>query len=321
MKSANFILSAMLGLGLGLAACDNGAKQKGGSKKAGASDDDDSTNTGDDDDSTGAPAGDGDFNGWCKKAGETDVVQKTLAEYFGKLCDGDTAKSLFSSTLVKAAYGGSGTPKIKSLADISSDPDKKETTAYFGVGIKLPISAKDHFDKVGPKAGDDAAAKRLATASKATSTLFEIKDTFKNDSKYEVRGWRIHSVNTQTTGGVAIETETVARSDQFELDPGKLYMYTQVTEEGIKTVKEFNMITAGIQIGDSGYLITVAHLVVDNHGLAAVAESKIVETANSLIKSMYKAAELEAGGGTAAPADPAAGLIDIEAVPADAPQN
>ncbi len=311
MKSSKHLLSLLLGLGLGVAACDNGAKQKGsGDKKSTTKGDDDDSTKGDDDDNA-TPAGDGDFDGWCKKAGETDVVQKKLSEYFGKLCDGDKAKTLLSSTLVKSAYSGSGTPTLKSLEAITSDKATKETTAYFGVGIKLPISAKDHFEKVGPKAADEGAAKKLAEASKATSTLFEVKHEYPNDGKYQVRGWQIHSINSQSTGGIKIDTESVVRSDQFELDSGKNYMYTQVTEEGIKTVKVFNMITAGIQIGDSGYLLTVAFLTVDNHGLDKVAESKIKETATALIKSMYKAAEAEAGSG----------LIDIEGIPADRPQE
>ncbi len=290
-------------LTLGLAACDNGAKQKGGDK---ASEGDDE---GGGDEGNAEPAGDGDFDGWCSKAGEIKPVQAELAEYFGKFCDGGKATALMKSTLVTKAYSGSGKPTLKSIEKLSSDKAKKETTAYFAVGIKLPISIKDHFDKVAPKAGDKTSAERLAKASKAKSTKFEVKDEFKEDGKYHVRGWRVHSINTQNAGGIDIDTETVARTDQFALKDGSLYAYTQVTEEGISTVKAFNMLTAGIQVDGTGYLLTIAFLTVDNRGLDAVAESKIKDTANALVSAMYKAAE-EAGG---------AGLTESE--PAGLPQE
>ena len=136
-----------------------------------------------------------------------------------------------------------------------------------------------------------------------------MKDEFKEDGKYHVRGWRVHSINTQNAGGIDIDTETVARTDQFALKDGSLYAYTQVTEEGISTVKAFNMLTAGIQVDGTGYLLTIAFLTVDNRGLDAVAESKIKDTANALVSAMYKAAE-EAGG---------AGLTESE--PAGLPQE
>lgn len=293
MKIFHTILPSLLALGL--TACDNGAKQKSGGDKEGASEGGDEGDEGDEG-GNAEPAGDGDFDGWCAKAGDINTIKSDLSEYFGKLCDGGKATALLKSTLVSKAFDGSGKPTLKSIEPLSSDKAKKETTAYFAVGIKMPISIKDHFDKVAPKAGDKSSAERLAKASKAKSTKFDAEE-IKDGGKYFVRGWKVHSVNTQNTGGIDIETETIARTEQFEIEPGSLYAYTQVTEEGISTVKDFSLLTAGIQVGNSGYLLTVAFLTVDNRGLDKVAESKIKDTATALVTAMYKAAEEVGGAG------------------------
>ena len=86
---------------------------------------------------------------------------------------------------------------------------RDEAARVVSVGY-LALTHADDALPTAPRAGDKNAAVELATASKAKSTLFEVQDTFKNDSKYEVRGWRIHSANAQNAGGIDITTETIA---------------------------------------------------------------------------------------------------------------
>ena len=168
---------------------------------------------------SGVPgAGDGDFDGWCSKAADIKPVQNELAEYFTKFCDGGKATALLKSTLITSAFSGDGKATLKSIEKLSSDKAKKETTAYFAVGIKLPISIKDHVDKVAPKAGDKASAERLAKASKAKAGKFEVKDEFKEDGKY-------HCI---VCGELLFDSST-----KFDSGCGWPSFYQQVTPEAI----------------------------------------------------------------------------------------
>jgi hypothetical protein len=237
-----------------------------------------------------------DFSGWCRAASQTQVVQNNLNQYFGQLCDnGGNPTSLFTGYLVNSAYNGQGDPQIKYVQKISSDSSANTTTAYFAVGIELPISIKQHFDNIAPLEGTQQAASELAAAQGATQGPIDIQPHNPND-RYHVRGWQIHSTTTDNSAGIPLTTETVADDDQYMFKDGSLYMYTTVTTQGIQTIKQFNLLTAGMEINNQGYLLTIAYLVVDNHGLADLAAQKIKTTAIGLIKSMRQAAQNGGGG-------------------------
>lgn len=280
-----FLLATALGLG----ACDS-AKQKDTGKKGGASADDEEQNAREQ--ANSAPvklSGDADFDGWCVKAAETEPAKGDLSTLFGDLCNGNKATELFSNALLTVVYEGDGEPKLKSIEKISSDKAERETSYHFGVAIKLPTDISTHFNEVGPSAGDVAAQKELASANGATSE-FEVKKEYKEDGAHHVRGWLIHSKNTKKTGPINIVTESETRSDQFELNKDKHYMYTQHTTKAIQTVKAFDMLTAGVQAGKDAYLLTVVNVVVNNKGFAGEAEKALKQTAYETIKEMYKAA-------------------------------
>lgn len=277
-------------LGLAVAACANNAKQGGGSKKGGGGTaTDDGEGEGDGTGDAVKLSGDADFDGWCEKAGETGVAKDELQDLYGDFCKDGKASSTFKSTLLTVVYNGSGEPKLKSLEKMTSDKSTKTTTYKFGVAIKLPISIQTHFDKVGPRAGDEESQKELAEANGATAEI-EVKKEYKNDGEHHVRGWLIYSKNVKKAGAIKITTETEGRSDQFELEESKLYMYTQNTLKGIQTVKKFDMMTAGIQDGNDAYLLTIVDVAVNNKGFASEAEKQLKKTATDTIKAMYKAA-------------------------------
>lgn len=279
-------LIALLVTGLMLS-CDNGAQQKEKTalKKPAADGD---TESGDEDGDEGEENVSGDvFNEWCAKADEVEAVGSKLSELYEKMCDGGEATKLMKSTMISKAFSGSGGPKLTNIEPIAGD--KKFSTAFFAVGIKLPIDIKKHFDKVGPKGGDEDAQKKLAEQNGATAE-FEVLDKFKKDGKYHVRGWKVRAKNTKKITIVSIVTESESRSDQYELDKGNSYMYTQYIINGIEGVKDFSLLTAGIKTSKGSYLLTTAKIKVGNKGLPELAEGQITTTAKDLIKAMYKAA-------------------------------
>lgn len=246
------------------------------------------------------PAGSGDFDGWCAKGAETSAATGALATYFTDLCDNGKATPLFNTTLVNLAYAGSGDPRLKYIQPLSSDSTANTTTAYFGVGIKLPISIQQHFDVVGPKEGTADAQNRLAAAQQAQVQTLNIKPDGVSD-KYRLRGWHIHMATSQTTGAIKLVTDTESNNDQYDLEKGSLYMYTTVTNTCTQTIKDFRLLTAGMQVNGTGYLLTVVFLKVGDFGLHDLAQSKIQQTALGLIKSMYQAAS--AGQGVTDPGE------------------
>jgi hypothetical protein len=282
--------AALLVMGLMLG-CDNGTQQKektapnstvdgeakGEKEEAGTE--------GDEGDDT--PISSDVLNEWCVKANEVAAVGSKLGPLFDKMCDDGKATTLMKSTMISKAFSGSGSPKLTNIEPIAGD--KTHSTAFFAVGIKLPIDIKKHFDKVGPKGGDEAAQKKLAEQNGATAE-FEVKDEYEKDGKHHVRGWKFRAKNTKKIAIISLVTESISRSDQFEFEEGNSYMYTQYIIEGIEGVKDFSLLTAGVKTSKGSYLLTTAKIKVGNKGLPELAEGQITTTAKDLIKAMYKAA-------------------------------
>lgn len=287
----NSFLAVMISGAL-LAGCDQGQQNQKQANAKGTDEGGDEGDEGDEGGEGGDELGDanpksGDFDGWCEKAGEVAVVKKQLSSLYEKMCSGGSATELMTDVMIKKAYKGSGSPKLTEIEPIEGD--KTFSTAFFAVGIKLPIDIEKHFNKVGPRAGDAEAQKKLAEQNGATAE-FEVQEEFKKDGKYHVRGWKVRSKQTKTITIIKVVTESISRSDQFELDEGNLYVYTQYVIEGLEGVKDFSLLTAGIRTDSASYLLTAAKVKVNNKGLPDIAKGQITDTAKELIKSMYKAA-------------------------------
>jgi hypothetical protein len=285
-------------------ACSEAA-QKGGNQKTPAAntkatDEDDDEDDGDEpsDEGDGDEAsGDGDvdkvFALFCERAAETKAAKDKLGDYLEKFCTGGKPTDVLSSKLIDEAYTGSGEPKLKKMGEWVDDPDEKTTEGFFGTAIKLPISIEDHFNKVGPKAGDEANIKRLAETSGSIVEIAKIAEEHKEDGKYHVRGWTIEQKLTKELAAIklSVTAHTIARSDQHELEKGSAYLYTQYLVESKQTIKTFDTLTAGISVGGSSYLLTVARVKLENMGFPPIAKDTIKETASQLVKTMYKEAE------------------------------
>lgn len=294
MRTTPFIaLLTLVSLAMSVQGCDSGAKQNEGKKGASDKDDDkDDDKDRADGEGNGTAVelkGDADFDGWCAKAAKTKPVQGDLKDLFGDLCNGSKATDLFKTGLLGVTYQGEGEPQLKAIEALGSDKATKETRFHFGVAIKLPISAATHFNKVGPRAGDEAAQKELAEASGATAEV-DIKKTYKKDGTNHVRGWLVYAKVSKKTSGINVITETETRSDQFQLEEDKHFLYTQHVTKAVQTVKKFDMVTAGIQAGADAYLLTVVSVVVNNKSFASTAEKELKKTATTTIKEMYRTA-------------------------------
>ncbi len=250
---------------------------------------------------SGGGSGDTEILGsWCKKAGETEVAGGDLKDMHARFCDGDSPTKLLLSTLIDKAFDGEGKPSLLAENGKKMKPtsEGKYTTADFSVGIKMPggVTPKAHFEKVGPKGGNPDDINKLAEAQDAKGEAKIEKTLEKDSTKYLERGWEIYSKVTKTLAVAGIKKDVVQESKnkslQFDLDEdGKAFLYVQYVLEGLQGVKDFSLYTANVMIGDQGYLLATVHVVVENQGFGAIAESQVKATAEKLVGTMYEAAK------------------------------
>jgi hypothetical protein len=287
-------------LGVAVAAAVGACSQQKSGASAGGGSGADKSEAGDKGTAAGTTGGGaltgGDLKGFCGLAAETDPGQGDLADLLKDFCDGDSPTELLTRTLVETAYAGSGKPQMTEIQAATSEG--KTTSVRLGIGIKIPITIKRHFDQVGPRGGDVEKLKQLAEANGAKAEV-EVKKKYAKDGPHQVRGWLTYSKATTSVGPIELVTEQETRADQFLLKDAKLYLYTQHVEKAIQTVKVFDMLTAGVQGGKDGkdaYLLTVVDVKIDNRGAPETALAEIRKVASATIKYMYKAAA-DAGGG------------------------
>lgn len=241
------------------------------------------------------PVGANDFDTWCLRAALTKGIQNYGNKDFSNFCQAGVSTQLFNKTLIPTAYTGTGTPTLTFIEPVSSD-NNNTTSVFFASAIKLPITAKSYFANVAPQLGTQAYASAVAQSVGATLTSFQLVGTFSGDGPYEVQGFMTHTITTQTIIVFNVVQDSIVRIDDYKLEPGTLYLYTQVLNQGIKTIKDYRVITANIQIGADAYLLALTRLAVDNQGFSSPAETQLVQSAQGMLQLLYKlASQVPAG--------------------------
>ena len=235
------------------------------------------------------------FTDFCDRAGKTKVVKGPLRDYFSKFCKNGKPTTILTQQLIKVAYDGTGQPAIKAVEDWSEDKAAGTTTGYVALGIKLPISIEDHFNKVGPKAGDEATIAEVLTASGGNVEIAKVLESFEKDGEYHVRGWTTEQrVGRQAAGlPLTLYTHTVNRVDQYELEKGSAYLYSSYVTESKELIEKFDVFTAGLKVGNDSYLLTLSRVTLKNQGFHRLATQAIQTAASDLVKQMYNAAAAE----------------------------
>lgn len=231
-----------------------------------------------------------DFKGWCAKASEVEpVTSGRLKPLLAEFCDGGNPTQLLTKNLIGAAFVGAGEPTFTDLKPLAS---ANNTTSYrFAIAIKIPISIKDHLDKVGPKAGDVNEIKRLQeSVGNGTTAVVTLLQSHPAAGKYHVQGFTTNSKVTTPVLITTVVTEADTRNDRFNLVDGEQVMYTQYTSRAVQTLKYFDYIAAGVKVGNSAYLIVVVDAALDNKGFTSVAEERVRSLAVIGIKQMYSLA-------------------------------
>lgn len=238
--------------------------------------------------STGAATGDKkNIATFCTEAKKEAPIKGQLGDVFKELCGGSGPTALVDKLIAKA-YAGSG-DSAKAIEYIKPIGSKGNiTSTLLAVGIKLK-SAKTHFDKVGSKQCDKKSLGKLVEAQQATQDLLEVDDLEAEGKRKG--GCEVESKSSKKVAIITVTTHTKGKNERFELAKD-VYLYTQQTTEAIKTIKEFDLMSAAVQVGDAGYLLAVVKLAVESP-LASAAESELKKTIASVVKTMYDAAKAE----------------------------
>lgn len=242
---------------------------------------------------TGIDPNDKVFALFCERAAETEVAAEQLADYLAYFCEDGAPTKLLTGSLIAKAYAGKGTPALKTVEEWSEDKKAKTTTGTFGVGIKLPVSMADHFTKVAPLAGNEEALRAQAEGAGAEVETASVLQEFKEEGKYHIRGWETELRSSKQIPGVGIKATAhyIARLDQYELEKDKAYLYTNYLVEGKESFVTMDTLTAGLQIGDDAYLLTVSRLGVGNKGFHKVAVTSLQGLASDVVKGNFDAAK------------------------------
>ena len=227
-------------------------------------------------------------SGWCAAAGATSVVKTTgMVKPFAQLCANGQATTFLADTLVKTAYAGTGSPALQMINPIA-DPSGT-VTAFFGVGIKLPLTSKDEFAGGALGQGKVANAIQLVKNQGDTPGAITSVPEASNPDKGWVRGWTIENISSKAVAIVTIKTDYVTQVDQYDLGGG-YYMYTSQLKKSVETMKDYQLLTAGFDINGVGYLLTVVQIAAEDHGFATIAIQTVSDIANATIKFMYTTA-------------------------------
>jgi hypothetical protein len=227
-------------------------------------------------------------SGWCAAAAATSIVKTPgMAKPFAQLCANGQATTFLADTLVKTAYAGTGAPALQMINPIS-DPSGT-VTAFFGVGIKLPLTSKVEFGAGALGQGSVANAIQLVKNQGDTPGAITSVPVASNPDKGWVRGWTIENISTKAVAIVNIKTDYITQVDQYDLGGG-YYMYTSQLKKSIETMKDYQLLTASFDINGVGYLLTVAQIAADDHGFSSIAIQAVSDIATATIKFMYTTA-------------------------------
>ena len=224
---------------------------------------------------------------WCANAALTTIAKSAShAQGFAALCNNGQPTALFTS-LVASPYTGGATPAITMISPVADA--NGQVSAFFGVAQKLPITSAVQWTKVGPEQGVAANEESLMKAQGQTPKSCTVTPEASNTDKFWSRGWTLADNSTQTVLVVTVNTIYNYKADQYDFGDGS-YMYTATfVPPAVSggTLENYQLLTAGLDLNGTGYLVTVGNLAADDHGIPSEAETAVTATIDNTIKWIY----------------------------------
>lgn len=236
-----------------------------------------------------APVGDTDLNQWCQKAHEVQMMNLAsgLRALLSEFCNGGEAKPLLKSTLIASAHQGGDQVNLTILRALASNRSTNTTSIRVGYALKLPVDAKDYFDRVSATAFDEAKIKEAVEGPGGTATV-RVLQRFEKDGLHHVRGVLNNQILQKSVQGRTVYVESDTRSDQFMFEDGLSYMYTGTVVRAVRSMKNTDTLAALVRVAGISYMVVLVDVTVPNRGYPGIAEPELKRSTQAGTNALYK---------------------------------
>lgn len=223
---------------------------------------------------------------WCEEVSGTNIIKiPGHSSQFRNLCtDSNTPTQLFTDLIAKA-YTGTGRINITPLGQIAEK--NGQVSWSYASALKIPISAKLHFDKVGPKQGDKKVQEQGLIADGALNVAVSSAPITSSLDKGWIRGWDMTQDWSKTILILSVVTSYSYEVNHFDLGSGS-YLYTQTFGSGTSTVRNNELISALFELNGSTYLTVVGDVAVDDLGFPAQAATGLMTNVEKNLLTVYE---------------------------------
>lgn len=223
---------------------------------------------------------------WCAAALSVGKSQSAShRDQFESICNVDGSATRVFADLLSKPYTGNGNPSPTALVPIVSRDGK--VSYLFAVGIKTPIAARTEFDRVLVKQGDIENEKGLIRFQGANPIKVEITPAENDGSDKWARGWKIDETSVQRVVVVDVRTSYSFVADHYDLGSER-FLYLSTLAESRDTMKDYQLIMAGLDFDGVGYIIMVGHITVSDHGYPGIAKNTLQAQVGKSIQFVYK---------------------------------
>ena len=227
---------------------------------------------------------------WCSEISGTKLVKiQDHATQVANLCGTANAPTQLFSDLIAKAYTGTGRPNITGLGQIVSK-DGQVSWSYAS-SLKLPISAKSHFDLVGPRQGDKKIAEQGLVADGAQNVTVSSTPIISNPDKGWSRGWDMTQDWSRNVVILQVVTSYSYQVNHFDFGRG-LYLYAQTFKEGTSTVRNNELISALFELNGGTYLTVVGDVAIDDLGFPAQAATGLMSDVEKNLLKVYEQSKI-----------------------------
>ncbi|MBM4250731.1 MAG: hypothetical protein FJ146_02045 [Deltaproteobacteria bacterium] len=227
-------------------------------------------------------------NSWCAAAGKTAIVKNPKhAEQYAQLCTASGTATQRFVDLLSQPYAGGGAPVPVELTPMVTT--KGQVAAFFGGALKMPVTAEKHYTTLAPKEGDLENQRAMASFQGQTPGNIVITALPANADSGWDRGWRIDKDGSQKVSVMTIRTTYSENAEHYNLGNGH-YMYVSTLVETKSTIKDYQVLTAMIDVGGKAHTVSIASVVVDDYGVPATAKTSLTGTFARTIQFLYNGA-------------------------------
>jgi hypothetical protein len=227
-------------------------------------------------------------NSWCASAGKTAIVKTPKhAEQFAQLCTANGTATQRFVDLLSQPFAGSGTPAAVEITPIAAT--KGQVSAFLASAMKLPITSEKHFSVLAPKEGELENQKAMATFQGQTPGNIAVSALPENADTGWERGWRVDKDGSQKVSVMTIRTTYSENAEQYNLGGGH-FMYVSTLVESKSTIKDYQILSAMIDVGGKAHIVSISNVVVDDYGVPATAKTSITNTVGRTMLYLYNGA-------------------------------